>query len=117
MDVLKPQRPRAWAPHAVLLGFSAAVLLAAALLEPSNAQVSLFGVPIPSMCMWRNLLGVSCPGCGMTRSFTFLAHGDALEALRMNPLGPLLFAFLAAQVPYRAWVVWRLVTPATDASA
>jgi hypothetical protein len=106
-------RPHPWKPDAALLAFSAAILLAAVILEPSTEQTSLFGHAIPSTCVSRNLFGVPCPGCGMTRSFTFLAHGNLFESIRMNPMGPVLFLFLATQVPYRALRVWRAVTQPT----
>jgi len=60
----------------------------------------------PSPCMSKNLLGLSCPGCGMTRSVTAAAHGDIVAALRWHALGPvLLVATLAAWVLIGAGLV------------
>ena len=84
-----------------LLTMAASVVLVSAVITPSAAELSLFGVEIPVMCTLRRLTGVSCPGCGLTRSFTFMAHGHVAEALEMNKLGPLLFVLVAAQIPYR----------------
>lgn len=36
-------------------------------------------------CALYMATGFSCPGCGSTRALYQLTHGDALEALRLNP--------------------------------
>ncbi|MCB9677898.1 MAG: DUF2752 domain-containing protein [Alphaproteobacteria bacterium] len=89
---------------AVVLG---GIVLAAALLAPSDEVVSLFGYEIPVMCGFRRITGFGCPGCGLTRSFAFMAHGDVISAFQMNWLGPFLFTAFATQPPYRAWVIGR----------
>jgi hypothetical protein len=53
------------------------------------------------------MLGVSCPGCGLTRSFIYLARGDWQQAWREHRLGWLVAALVAFQFPYRLWAVWR----------
>lgn len=95
-----------WFGDALLLGIAASVLLMAALITPSDDVLTLFGREIPVVCTWRNLFGFGCPGCGLTRSFTFMAHGAFIEAFRMNLMGPVLFTVLASQVP---WRLWRLI--------
>lgn len=90
-----------WFGEVVLGAFFTAVLLASAVLTPSSEAVSLFGVEIPAICGFRNLTGTGCPGCGLTRSFTFMAHGDPWQALQMNWFGPALFVAFATQPPYR----------------
>lgn len=84
--------------------------LAALLQTRGPVQVVLPGLdfPLPDSCTSRRMLGVDCPGCGLTRSFVRLAHGDPLGAWAFHPVGPLLFAFIAAQIPYRLWQLWRI---------
>lgn len=82
-----------------------AIVLAAALLSPSDEAVRVFGYEVPIMCGFRRLTGMGCPGCGLTRSFAFMAHFDPVGAFRMNWLGPFLFAGFATQPPYRAYVI------------
>jgi Protein of unknown function (DUF2752) len=60
------------------LGVLALVLLAAAL--PSHGA----GVPI---CLFRYLTGLPCPGCGLTRSFSCILHGDFALAYDYHPFG------------------------------
>lgn len=56
---------------------------------------------LPETCMSRRIFGVSCPGCGLTRSFVAIAHGEFYLAARANPMGPGLFVLCWLQVPYR----------------
>jgi len=85
-----------WFADAVAALAAAAPLVVAAVLTPGAEAVSLFGWDIPAMCQWRLIFGVSCPGCGLTRSFVFLAHLQVLEAFRMTLLGPPALVALAA---------------------
>lgn len=40
----------------------------------------------PTVCLFRNLFGRPCPGCGMTRAFFSLLHGDFAAAWEYNRL-------------------------------
>jgi hypothetical protein len=44
------------------------------------------------LCLFRNLTGLPCVGCGLTRSFCALAKGEAARAFAFHALGPALFA-------------------------
>jgi hypothetical protein len=56
----------------------------------------------------KRVTGLDCPGCGLTRCFISLAHGDAASAWNFNPAGVLLFGMLVAQIPYRLAQIWRV---------
>lgn len=43
--------------------------------------------PCPSVLMFNR----PCPGCGMTTSFVYMAHGDVVNGFRVHPFGPILF--------------------------
>ncbi len=48
-------------------------------------------------CPLLAITGIACPGCGLTRSFHALFHGDILTALSFNALTPIYvigFAYL-----------------------
>jgi hypothetical protein len=52
-------------------------------------------------CPLYQMTGLACPGCGLTRGFHALFHGDVLTALDYNALVPLFalfFAYLAASL-------------------
>jgi len=67
-------------------------------------------------CGFRLQTGVPCPTCYMTRSFALMARGRILEAVRMQPMGALLWAIAALSVPVLlvALVYPRPVTPALE---
>lgn len=50
----------------------------------------------PVICPFRLLTGLPCPGCGLSRSWSALVHGDLGEALAQHAFGPLLFALAIA---------------------
>ena len=126
-------------PHwFILVGSLVVFALALALSVRGEEQVivPVAGRPLPGLCGSRMLLGVQCPGCGLTRCFINLAHsisntvlagGDALQgelagatkraagardnlarAWHFNPGGLLLFAAMLAQIPFRSWRLWRI---------
>ena len=47
-----------------------------------------------TICMFKNITGLPCPGCGLTHSFCSIGRGDFTSAFNYNQLGPLLFLFL-----------------------
>lgn len=47
-------------------------------------------------CLFHDLTGWYCPGCGTTRALHALVHGDLAGVVAMNPLLPLLGVLLPA---------------------
>jgi len=92
--------------HWQALAVASVVLALAFALQVDSAgqRIALAGLPefpLPHTCMSRILFGYSCPGCGLTRSFVYLAHGDWESSLTMHRLGWLLFLVAVLQIPYR----------------
>jgi hypothetical protein len=54
------------------------------------------------------LLGIECPGCGLTRSFVALAEFDVSASLRFHRAGWLVALAVVVQVPYRLFAIWEL---------
>ena len=97
--------------HGVLLAVCGGGLALAVLLSirgSTQVVVPFLGIPLPELCFLRRFTGIGCPGCGLTRCFISLAHGDLNAAWSYNPAGLLLFAIIAFQVPYRAVQLWRI---------
>jgi hypothetical protein len=103
--------------HLLILGLCSFALAGAFLLQLSGeGRLSLSvpficaEIPLPDMCWSRRFIGISCPGCGLTRSFVATAHGRLFEAMASNPMGPFLYGLCWCQVPYRlvevSWI-WR----------
>jgi hypothetical protein len=47
-----------------------------------------------TLCGFKNITGLPCPGCGLTHSFCALAKGSIWEAFAFNLLGPPSFILL-----------------------
>ena len=74
-------------------------------------------------CPFYYLTGHPCPFCGGTRAFAYMWQGDISDAVRLYPLGPVLFAgslvgvfgLAAGIVTGRTWSLaltrmqWRLL--------
>ena len=44
-------------------------------------------------CVFRNLLDIKCPACGLTRAFRLLINLDIINAIKFNFLAPIIFLF------------------------
>ena len=99
-----PQRLSYW----LWLAGSFAVLLLSWIMSIGDGrQVVLPGVGVlPEICTLHTRFGVDCPGCGLTRSFIHLAHGNLRAAWTLNPIGLLLFVFVASQIPLVLNLMW-----------
>jgi len=64
----------------------------------------------PTLCIWKRLLGVACPGCGLTRGVCFLVHGRWADAVRFNSLSPLATGILLCNLLGGVWRFLRDVS-------
>lgn len=89
----------------ILAGGGLLVLGIALWLNPYNADGSRksmathtqLGLPPCNMVV---MTGKPCPACGMTTSFSLLAHGDVVGSAKANWVGTLMAAFGAALIPW-----------------
>lgn len=97
--------------HREMLAVSLIVLvLAFAMVELPGGRVAVRGLtayPLPPSCATRSLMGVRCPGCGLTRSFIHLAEGDWRASWQSHRLGWLMAASVLFQLPYRLLALRR----------
>jgi len=101
--------------HLWIMGLALIAIVGSFLLQPCEKgclcvtmPVWAIRLPMPDTCWSRSVLGISCPGCGLTRSFAAMARGEIRTALHMNPCGPLLFILCWLQIPYRALAFWNI---------
>lgn len=97
--------------HWIFLGLAVIPLALAAVLQAPGGEsvvIPILNVPLPELCTFKRLVGVDCPGCGLTRCFISLAHGDVVAAWRYNPAGILLFAAAVFQIPFRVFQLARM---------
>ncbi len=101
----RPQTAARRRHHLGMLAGSFAVIGLAFLLEVHADQRVAFrflsGVPLPETCPSRTIFHVECPGCGLTRSFVHLAHGDWRASWNIHHVGMLLALAVVLQIPYR----------------
>lgn len=98
------------------LSLAALALLLLSLLWPAHWALG-------SGCWFHRMTGWPCPGCGLTRAFRALAHGDFPGAWQLNPFAFLFYGFflLLALEPLLnrdtdrncvlRWSGWRRVGP------
>ena len=91
--------------HREMLVACMAVTILSFLLEVHSDQRVAFrflpGWPLPETCPSRTIFHVNCPGCGLTRSFVHLAHGDWRASWNIHHVGMLLALAVVLQIPYR----------------
>ena len=54
------------------------------------------------------MLGIDCPGCGMTRAFISISHGKFARAWHLNHASIVVYFFVAVQIPWHAIQIWKL---------
>ncbi|MBQ7968884.1 MAG: DUF2752 domain-containing protein [Clostridia bacterium] len=53
-------------------------------------------------CVFREYLGIQCPGCGMTRAYASLLKLDVVSAFKYHPMFwsvPLIYAYILFDLP------------------
>jgi hypothetical protein len=101
--------------HRQVLAIACAVgVLAFALEVLPDDRVAVRGLPrlpLPQTCASRSVLGLKCPGCGLTRSIIHLAQGDWRASWRDHRLGALMALVIALQIPYRLLALHQTSRP------
>lgn len=97
-----------WRPdpqfHWTMLALSVTIVVLSVVLsvrDQTQVTLPVIGSPLPELCMSKRWFNAGCPGCGMTRCFISLGHGDLAAAWSYNPAGLWFFAIVLFQIPYR----------------
>lgn len=96
--------------HGLILFASCLVIAFAALFnvhQHQSVHLPYWG-RLPGICVWKNCFQLECPGCGLTRCFVAIAHGNWSDAWQFNPAGFLIFAVVLYQIPFRSLQLYRL---------
>jgi hypothetical protein len=89
---------RRFAACALALGLGAAAVL----LDATREGVYLVGHRLDFVCGMKQLFGIPCPACGLTRGVVLTLHGRLADALAVNPAGPLVALGVAALAAWLA---------------
>ena len=65
---------------------------------------------LPTVCPFYTLTGLPCPGCGLTRAFVCLGHGQVVQSLHWHPLGLVLYGACVCMWAVRGWE-WARAAP------
>ena len=63
----------------------------------------------PSLCLFRNLFGVECLTCGVTRGVSSFFHGAFLDAWEYNPLTYAVLALYFLLIVSDLFLLWKLL--------
>lgn len=100
---------RRWRRHCEMFIVAVLVVLLAFTLRIRTDQKVEFAIapdwPAPETCLSRGLFGIDCPGCGLTRSFIYLAAGDWPASVAANRVGWLYAFAVVVQIPYRLFML------------
>ncbi|MFO0628566.1 MAG: DUF2752 domain-containing protein [Polyangiales bacterium] len=56
-------------------------------------------------CNFQEATHIPCPGCGLTTSFTNMAHGHVIDAFAAHLMGPLLFLITVGVALASPWAL------------
>lgn len=100
--------------HISYLVFMACFLLLPIVIKFKASEkeaLSLGACKLPSSCLSRELFGTPCPGCGLTRSFVCLTHGEFAKSISYHRMGITLYVFFLFQFFYHAYCLNVLSKP------
>lgn len=101
--------------HVIILIGSILAVVAACIVsvprEGMSSRAVIGSVSIPSACVFRNITGIPCAGCGIVRSVVCLAHCEVARSWGFHRLGMVVLVLLVAQIPYRAATLIRGRSP------
>jgi hypothetical protein len=95
-------RAARWGPRIVVVLFLAIFLPIGVSLLYTYSPTEYSFLP----CIFQQLTGYHCPGCGATRCCHSLLHGDIEQALAWNPLFVVLLPamlYVAGRTAYQIW--------------
>jgi hypothetical protein len=88
------------APNLVILLACSCILLGVFVLAPPAAgshSIAVGRIVLPETCIFKNLTGLPCPGCGITRSMTSAVRGDISGSFSYHKLGLLTLIYILSQ--------------------
>ena len=109
----RPTRRQTALPHLVLLAMAIGIIAISFAMRVGGANsesvyLPWMDTPLPPSCSARLALGISCPGCGLTRSFIAISHGQFQRAWNLNAASFLIYSFVLVQIPWHLFQISRL---------
>jgi len=95
--------------HLIVIAVCMAILCSALLISPAGSgerHLHIGSFLIPDICIFKNLTGIRCPGCGLTRAMVAAAHGEIEQSLSHHRLGLLALVYVLTQFICRVFLVF-----------
>lgn len=92
-------------PHVVVVMICLIILAGAFAFTPVKSGLELMRIPLPHSCLFNNLTGIPCPGCGLTRSLVSAVHGDLTGSFSHHRLGMIALVYVLLQLTCRLGVI------------
>ena len=83
----------------IFAGLSAVFIVSVMWRPPDNPSLIL--------CPFRLFTGLPCPGCGMTRAFCAIGHGEVWRAVNFNAISPAVFLAAIVTWTYAAATIFK----------
>jgi len=96
--------------------FWALCIVIGAVLIPAPSPNASTVLGLPKLCIFRNITGIACPGCGMTRSIIAAGHLHWADSVSFHPMGPAVLVILGGCVIIGVLRHVRNESPATVGS-
>ncbi len=61
---------------------------------PATQKEVVWGHTAPTYCLYRNIFGTPCFGCGLSRSVILALQGNIVLSFKMHPIGIPIFLLL-----------------------
>jgi hypothetical protein len=82
------------------------ILICSVFLFFSRLLIQILDI-VPHFCIFDKILNVSCPFCGITRSFCELSNGNFVSAFNLNMSSFLLALYFLVQIPLRVITITK----------
>lgn len=92
-------------PHVIVVMICLIILAGALAFTPVKSGLELMRIPIPHSCLFYNLTGIPCPGCGLTRSLVSAVHGNLAGSFSHHRLGMIVLVYVLLQLTCRLGVI------------
>lgn len=87
-------------PYCIILTACFCLLIGVFVLSPpevESGQIALGRLTLPGVCIFKNLTGLPCPGCGLTRSMTAAIRGNVSQSWMFHRLGLMTTIYILLQ--------------------
>ena len=112
------REPQPYRVHGVEIGLHFFMLAAGGLVLALSIGMSTGGetrvflpgttIPLPELCTSKRIWGMDCPGCGLTRGFISISHGQFQRAWHFNPASFVVYLLIIGQIPWQVYQLGRI---------